>query len=221
MKFVNPCLSTVFVLITFMQFGCLSGGVVGSAKKLVEAKDYHGAIEVYQSIVDNKPGTTDARAAQLAIGELYIEHIHQPEQGIKTYEAIIAEAPASDEAAEAHYRLGMHAYRHKDYDTAQTQFGTIVNQFPHLELSYNAQLMLAKSYEGRQNFEQAVQVYGNFANRNPQSGRAPQALANKARIQRKILKNDDEAIRTLQLLVRKYGKIESAESYVKEAKKVL
>ena len=221
MKFVNFCLFTTFVLITVMQIGCLSGGAMGTAEKLSETKDYRGALEVYQNVVDTKPGTADARAAQLAIGELYIEHIHQPEQGIETYEAVIAEAPTSDEAAEAHYRLGMHAYRQKDYDAAQTQFGTIVNQFSHLELSHNAQLMSAKSYEDGQKFEQAVEVYDNFANRNPQSKRAAQALANKARIQRKFLKDDDEAIRTLQSLVIKYGKIKSAESYVKEAKKVL
>ena len=58
--------------------------------------------------------------------------------------------------------------------------------------------MSAKSYEDGQKFEQAVEVYDNFANRNPQSKRAAQALANKARIQRKFLKDDDEAIRTLQ-----------------------
>ncbi len=221
MKFYHFCLFTTFVLITVVQIGCLSGGVMGSAKKLVEAKDYCGAIEVYQSIVDAKPCTADARVAQLAMGELYIEDMNQPEQGIKTYEAIVTEAPASDEAAEAHYRLGMHAYRQKDYDTAQTQFETIMTQFPHLELSHDSQLMLAKSYEKGQKFEQAVQVFDNFANRNPQSKRAPQALASKARIQSKYLKDNDEAIRTLQLLVKKYGKIESAESYVKEAKKIL
>ena len=221
MKFANFYLLTTFILISVVQIACLSAGVTGSAEKLVEAKDYSGAIEIYQSIVDSKPNTADARAAQLAIAELYIERMNQPEQGIKTYEAIIAEAPASDEAAKAHYRLGTHSYRQKDFDTAQTHFGTIVNQFPQLELNHNAQLWLAKSYEKRQKYEQAVEVFDNFAKRYPQSKRAPQALASKARILRKFLKNDDEAIRTFQVIVRKYSEIESAESYVKEAKKVL
>ena len=43
--------------------------------------------------------------------------------------------PKSDEAAEAHYELGMHHYREKDYKAAQTQFDAIVNNFPQLELS--------------------------------------------------------------------------------------
>ena len=190
MKYVNACLFTTFILITVLQIGCLSTGVMGKAEKLVEAQDYQEAIEVYQSIVDSKPGTAAARAAQLAIGELYIVHINQPERGIKTYQAIIAEAPDSDEAAEAHYRIGMHAYRQKDYDTAQTRFETVVTQFPHLKLRQNAHLMLAKSYEGGQKYEHAVKTFENFANRYPRSKRAVQARANKARIQRKFLKDE-------------------------------
>ncbi len=221
MKFVNSCVFIIYVFISLMQFGCLSVSVMNSAKKLVEAKDYRGAIEVYQSIVDTKPGTADARVAQLAIGEIYIKHIDQPEHGLKVYEALIAGAPASDEAAELHYRLGIHAFYQKDIETAQTQFSIIVNQFSHLELSKKAQLVLARCYEKIQKFEQAIEVYNNFVQQNPQSKRTPQILAYKARIQQKHLKNDEEAIRTLQSLMRKYYNTESVESYVEEAKKVL
>ena len=191
-----------------------------SAEKLVEAKDYSGAIEVYQSIINTKPGTANARKAQLAIGILYIEHMNQSDKGIDAYEAIIAEAP-SDEAAEARYRLGSHSFHKQDYETAQLHFQTIVNQFSHLELSQNAHLMLAKSFEKAEKFEHAVEVYDNFANRYPQSKRAPQVLKNKAQIQREILKDVNGAIQTLQLLVRKYSKSKGAESYIKESKKIL
>jgi tetratricopeptide (TPR) repeat protein len=218
MKFVNYCLLTAFVIITVAQIGCLSGGALGTAEKLVEVKDYRGAIETYQSVVDTKPGTPDARKAQLAIGKLNIEKMNRPAQGIKAYEVVIAESPESDEAAEAHYRLGMYNYREKNYDAAQTQFDMIVNQFPHLELSHNAQLMLAKSFEEGEKFEQAVEVFENYANRNPHSERAVQALVNKARIQRKFLKDDTEAKRTLQFTVKKYSNIDGAESHIDKAK---
>lgn len=221
MKSINCCLLTMLILGTVAKIGCLSGGAMSSADKLVEAKDYSGAIETYQSIVANKPGTAKARKAQLAIGKLYIEHLNQPDKGIETYEAVIAHAPTSDDAAEAHYRIGIYAFHQKDYDAAQPHFETIVKQFSHLELSQNAQLLLARSYEEGKNFKQAVEVYDNFANRYPQSKRAPQALYNKAEIQREFLKNNDDAIQTLQLLFRKYQKIKSAESFVKKAQKVL
>ena len=190
MKFVNVCLFITFVLITIVQIGCLSTGAMGEAEKLVEVKDYSGAIEVYQSIIDTKSGAVEARAAQLAIGELYIAHLNQPERGIKTYQAVIAEAPGSSEAAEARYRLGRQAYHQKDYDAAQTYFRTIVIRFSHLRLHHNAQLMLAKSYEAGQKYEQAAETFENFANEYPQSERAAQALTNKARIQREHLKNE-------------------------------
>ena len=220
MKFINYCLLTTFMLVvTVVQIGCLSGGAMGTANKLVEAKDYRGAIEVYQNVVDTKPGTADAREAQLAMGKLYIEKMNRPAQGVQSYEAIITEAPESDDAAEARYRLGMYYYdREKNFEEAQVQFDAIVNQFPHLKLSHKAHLMLAKSYEEGQKYEQAVQAFDSFAHRNPQSERAAQALINKARIQRELIKDDDEAKRTLQFTVRKYGNVKGLESHIEKAK---
>lgn len=210
------------VLCVALLAGCLGGSsAIRNAEKLVEAKDYRGAIEAYQSIVDTKPGTLEARQAQLGIGKLSIERMNQPAIGVKAYQVVISEAPESDEAAEAHYQLGMHYYRQKEFASAQTEFDAIVNQFPQLELSHNAQLMLAKSYEEAQNFEQAVEVFDNFANRNPRSERAAQAIANKARIQREHLKNEEEAKRTYQSLVKRYGKVEGTEKEIERAKQEL
>lgn len=222
MKYVNYCLLIAMFLFSITQVGCLSGSALSTGDKLVEAKDYRGAINAYQSVVDTKPGTPEARKAQLAIAELNVERMNRPEEGIKNYEAIIAEAPDSDEAAEAHYNLGMYYYQEKqDYDSAQSHFDTIINTYPHLELSHRAQLMLAKSFEEGKKYEQAVEVFDNFANRNPQSERAAVALANKARIQRTLLKDDDEAKRTYQFMVKKYGKLDSAQSQIEKAKEEL
>ena len=202
--------------------GCLGGGgAIRNAEKLVEAKDYRGALDAYQSIVNTKPGTPEAHQAQLAIGKLSIERMNQPDAGVKAYQTVISDAPESDEAAEAHYQLGMHYYRAKEFTSAQTEFDIIINQFPQLELSHNAQLMLAKSYEEAQNYEQAVEIFDNFANRNPRSERAAQAIANKARIQREHLKNDEEAKRTYQSLVKRYGKVEGTEKEIEKAKQEL
>ena len=209
------------ILVAGWQIGCVAGSGLRAAEKLAVEKDYSGALAAYQSIVDTKPGTPEARQAQVAIGELLIEHMNQPAEGVKVYEAVIAAAPESDEAAEAHYNLGMHYYREKDYSTAQTQFDTIVNKFPNLELSHNAQLMLAKSFEDAKNFEQAVEIYDNFANRNPRSERAAIAIARKGQIQKDHLKNEEEAKRTYQSLVKRYGKVEGTEEEIEKAKQEL
>ena len=215
------CMFIVITLVVTVQIGCLPGGSLRTAEKLVEQKDYQGAIEAYQSIVDTQPGTPEALQAQVAIGKLSIERMNQPAEGIKAYEAVIAAAPESDQAADAHYELGMHYYRQKNYEAAQTQFDAIVNKFPQLELSHNAQLMLAKSFEEAQDFEQAVEVFDNFANRNPRSERAALAIANKGRIQRQHLKNEEEAKRTYQSLVKKYGKVDGTEKEIAAAKQEL
>ena len=203
------------------QIGCLPGGALSDAEKLAENKDYYGAIEAYQSIVDTQPGTPEALQAQLAIAELSIKQMNRPAEGIKAYEAVIAAAPESDKAAEAYYELGMHYFREKDFGSAITQFDAIVNKYPQLELSHNAHLMLAKSYEEAKSFEQAAEAFDNFANRNPRSKRAAVALENKARIQRQHLKDEEEAKRTNQMLVKRYGKIEGAQESVEKAKQEL
>ena len=220
-KRMNSYLLIAVILVAGVQIGCVTGNALRAAEKLAAEKDYPGALDAYQSIVDTKPGTPEAAQAQLAIGELLIEQMNQPAAGIKAYEAVLATAPESDEAAEAYYNLGMHYYREKDYKTAQVQFDAIVNKFPQLELSHNAQLMLAKSYEDAQNFEQAVEIYDNFANRNPRSERAAIAIARKGQIQRENLKDEEEAKRTYQSLVKRYGKVEGTEEEIEKAKQEL
>ncbi len=212
---------TAIILVAASQIGCLSGGALSNAEKLAENKDYYGAVEAYQNIVDTQPGTPAALDAQLAIAELSIQQMNRPAEGIKAYEAVIAAAPESEQAAEAYYELGMHYFREKDFKAAQTQFDAVVNKYPQLELSHNAHLMLAKSYEEAKSFEQAAEVFDNFANRNPRSKRAALALENKARIQRQHLKDEEEAKRTNQLLVKRYGKVEGAQESVEKAKQEL
>ena len=220
-KSMKYCAFITAILLLAVQLACVSGGGLRNAEKLAESKDYYGAIEAYQNIVDTQPGTPDALQAQLAIGKLSIGQINQPAEGIKAYEAVIAAAPESEQAAEANYELGMHYFREKDFKAAITQFDTIVNNFPQLELSQNAHLMLAKSYEEAKNYEEAAEAFDSFANRNPRSQRAAVAIANKGRIQQQFLKDEEEAKRTNQLLVKRYGKVEGAEETVEMAKQTL
>ena len=220
-KSVNYCALIAILWVAASQIGCLPGSALSKGDKLAADKDYYGAIEAYQSIVDTQPGTPDALQAQLAIGKLSIEQMNQPAEGIKAYQGVIAAAPKSEDAAEAHYELGLHYFREKDFKSAQTQFDAIVNNFPQLELSHNAHLMLAKSYEEAKEYESAAEAFDSFANRNPRNKRAAPALENKARIQREFLKDEEEAKRTNQALVKRYGKVEGAEDAVEKAKQEL
>ena len=187
----------------------------------MQEKDYQGAVDVYQTIIDSNPGTPAARQAQLSIAKLYVEKMNRPQQGIQIYQKLIAAAPNSEEAPEAHWGLGGYAFKSEDYQSAQQSFGVIVEKFPNSELSHNAQLMLAKSYEEINDYRKAVEIYDNVANRHPEGKRATQALVNKARIQRERLRDQNAAARTYQDLVKRYGNIEGTEESVSTAKQEL
>ena len=209
------------IAIGITQYACLSTNTYKLAEQRIQERDYQGAIDIYQAVIDEKPGTLEARKAQLAIAELHIHKIDQPEVGARMYQELIAAAPDSDETVEAHYRLGLYYFRTMDYESAQKSFDAIVNQFPHLERSHNAQLMLAKSHENARNFEKAVEIYDNVAYRHPNTKRVSQALINKARIQKDFLKDKNEAKRTYQLLVKRYGRIKEAGEAIEQAKQEL
>ena len=221
MKAVRYDIFILVAAIVIAQYACVASSPQRLAGKRIQEKDYQSAIEVYQTIVDSKPETPEARQAQLSIAKLYIEKMNQPQRGVQIYQDLIATAPDSEAAAEAHWGLGLYAFKAKDYQSAQQSFDTIINKFPASGRSHNAQLMLAKSYEETSDYRKAVEIYGNVANRHPEGKRATQALVNKARIQGELLRDQNAAKRTYQDLVKRYGNIEGTEESVNAAKQEL
>ena len=221
MKTIRYDIVTLVIVIMVAQYACVTSNPQRLAGKRIQEKDYQGAIEVYQAVIDSKPETPESRQAQLSIAKLYIEKMDQPQLGVQIYQDLIAAAPDSDEAAEAHWGLGLHAFKSEDYQSAQQFFDTIVNKFLTSERSYNAQLMLAKSYEELNEYGKAVEIYGNVANRHPEGKRATQALVNKARIQGERLRDETAAKRTYQSIVKRYGNVEGTEESVSTAKQEL
>lgn len=212
----------IIVITTLPQYACLSTSTQRHAEKLAHEQDYQGAIDAYQAVINSKTGTPEAYRAQLGIARLYIDQMNQPQLGIKAYQDLIAAAPDSGEAAEAHYRLGIYHFKMKDYESAQQSFDAIVNKFPNLgNLSHNAQLMLAKSYEEAGAYKKAVTTYDNVVNRHPESNRAAQALTNKARIQKEYLKDRITAEQTYQSLIKQYSDVEGAEEAIDDARREL
>ena len=195
------------IVVSITQSACMSKSMDEQIHQRVEKADYWGAVDLYQSVIDANPGTIEARQAQLGLAKLYIEKMYQPRPGIKIYQDILAAVPDSEAAAEAHYGLGLYAFKSKDYQSAQQSFNTIINNFPLLALSYNAQLMLAKTYHAAEDYEKAVEVYGNVANRYPDYKRAAQALVNKARMEQADLRDIAAAEQTYGFIVKRYGNV--------------
>ena len=221
MKAVRYDIFTLIAVIAMTQYACVASSPQQLAGKRIQEKDYQGAVEVYQTIVDSKPETPESRQAQLSIAQLYTEKMNQPQQGIQIYQDLIAAAPNSEEAAEAYWGLGLYAFKSEDYQSAQQSFDTIINKFPTSKRSHNTQFMLAKSYEETNDYRKAVEIYGNVANRHPEGKRATQALVNKARIQGERLRDQNAAKRTYQSIVKRYGNIKGTEESVNTAKQEL
>ena len=220
MRMVALVVMTIVTMLS--QYACLSTSTQRQAEKLTHEKDYQGAIDTYQAVINSKAGTPEAYRAQLGIARLYIDKMNQPQLGIKAYQDLIAAAPDRGEAAEAHYRLGIYHFKAEDYESAQQSFDAIVNKFPHLgNLSHNAQLMLAKSYEETGAYKKAITTYDNVVNRHPESDRAAQALTNKARIQKEYLNNRIEAEKTYKSLITQYHNVEGAEETIDDARREL
>ena len=220
MRMVALAMMTIVTILS--QYACISTSTQRQAEKLTHEKDYQGAINTYQTVINSKAGTPEAYRAQLGIARIYIDKMNQPQLGVKAYQNLIAAAPNRGEAAEAHYRLGIYYFKIKDYESAQQSFDAIVNKFPHLgNLSHNAQLMLAKSYEEAGAYKKAITTYDNVVNRHPESDRAAQALTNKARIQKEYLKDRIEAEETYKSLITQYHNVEGAEETIDDARREL
>ena len=215
-------LAMISIIAMLTQYACISTSTQRQAEKFAHEKNYQGAIDAYQEVVNSKAGTPEAYRAQLGLARLYIDKTDQPQLGVKAYQDLIAAVPDSGEAAEAHYRLGIYHFRIKDYESAQQSFDAIVNKFPNLgNLSHNAQLMLAKSYEEAGAYKKAIATYDNVVNRHPESDRAAQALTNKAKIQKDHLKDRIAAEQTYQSLIEQYNKVEGAEEAIDDARREL
>ena len=221
MKTIRHNIFTLIAVIAVTQYACVASSPQKLAGKRLQEKDYQGAIEVYQTVVDSKPETPEARQTQLSIAKLYIEEMNQPQQGVQIYQDLIAAAPDNEEAAKAHWGLGLYAFKSEDYQSAQQSFNIIINKFPMLGLSHSAQLMLAKSYEDTGDYETAIEVYDNVANRYPEDNRAAQALVNKAKIQEQLLRDENAAMQIYQSIIKRYGNIEGMEESVNTAKREL
>ena len=215
-------LTMISIIAMLTQYACLSTSTQRQAEKLAHEKNYQGAIDAYQVVINTKAGTPEAYRAQLGLARLYINKIDQPQLGVKAYQDLIAAASDSGEAAEAHYRLGIYHFKTEDYESAQQSFDAIVNKFPSLgNLSHNAQLMLAKSYEEAGAYKKAIATYDNVVNRHPESDRAAQALTNKAKIQKEYLKDRIAAEQTYQSLLKQYNSVEGAEEAIDDARREL
>ena len=84
---------------------------------------FNSAIKSYQYVVSQYPATSMARESALAIGNVYLEGLNDPEQATEAYQAFLEKHPRSSQSGEARKKLkeiaDMQAAR-KDQESAKS-----------------------------------------------------------------------------------------------------
>ena len=172
--------------------------------KLAAAGNYDDALAMYRQTVAEKPGSVDARQAQLEIASLQMTQLEAAEDGLATYQAVVDASPETAEGQAAGYAIGLYHFRSQDYAAASTAFRGVVQAAPTSDKAGEAQLMLAKSQEEAGNFEDALKTYGAFSQLHPDTDQALIALETRARLLDQLGRKAD-AIAERQRVVRDYG----------------
>ena len=80
--------------------------------------NFKSAVQSYQYVVSQYPGTRMARESALAVGNVYLKGLNDPEQATEAYQALLEKYPASSQSSEARKKLkeiaDMQAAREKE-----------------------------------------------------------------------------------------------------------
>lgn len=181
---------------------------------------YEEAIAVYERIAAKKPGSPEALQAQLRIADAYINNLNKKAEGMAIYQKIAETNPKSPEGLTARYRMGLVCFKDNDFSGAETHFRGVLNDAPMTKVGADAQLMLAKTYEKAQKFEEAEKTYNAFTTLHPSDPNAAVALLSRARLLEQAGKRE-EAVSAYQRIVREFGADASLQEQVNLATEAL
>lgn len=169
--------------------GALSGeraAIRGKALKgagdvsYLELGDYTGAISYYRRIISLSPGTAEARAARVAIGDIYRERFHDHLAAIAQY----ADVAASDAPEAPVYQLAVcKAYFElKNYRQVRTEARILLDRWPTHPLAEEAQLLNAQAWVLEKRPDQALSAFQALIDRRPREEILARALEGQAHI---------------------------------------
>lgn len=193
---------------------CVLALFVGCASKIQQAdkmamSDPKAAIPAYEEVIKTKPGTDEAKQAQLKMADAYYK-ADEMQKALGIYEQVANENPKTKFAGEARKAVGMHYYNSKEYDKAVEQFNKVSEEVPDSELASDSALLAGKSYEALNKNEDAVKIYLDFAKAHPTHRLAPQASITAAKIYETKLDMPDEAIEAYKFVTSKFPLSSSA-----------
>lgn len=124
-------------------------------------RNYEGAIKGYNYILEKYPASPQATSAQLMMGFCY-SWMGEPEFEIEDLETAAAKYPN----AAAHYYLGAAYQRQSQYEDAQKQYQTLLDEYPdanrwhRADAAYNIGVCL----EHTDKVDEAIEQYERFMN---------------------------------------------------------
>jgi tetratricopeptide (TPR) repeat protein len=146
----------------------------------LELGDFMGAISYYRRIISLAPGTAEARAARIAIGDIYRERFRDHRAAIAQY----ADVAGSDAPEAPHYQLEVcKAYFElKDYRQVRTEARLLLDRWPTHPLAEEAQLLTAQAWvlDGRS--EEALSAFQALVDRKPRDEILGRAFEGQAHI---------------------------------------
>ncbi len=169
--------------------GALSGekaSIRGKALKgagdvsYLELGDYTGAVLYYRRIISLSPGTAEARAARIAIGDIYRERFGDHLAAIAQY----ADVAASDTPEAPKYQLEVaKSYLEiKNYRQARTEARTVLDRWPNHPLAEDAQLLNAQAWVLEKRNQEAFSAFQALIDRGPRPEILARALEGQAHI---------------------------------------
>jgi tetratricopeptide (TPR) repeat protein len=204
-RFFGQVVSIFCLLALFV--GC--GSQVQKADKMAMS-DPKSAIASYEQVIKTKPGTEEAKQAQLKIADTYYKQLNDQPKGLELYNEVIKANPKTKYAGEAENSIGMHYFQAREFDKAVEQFQKVGEEVPDTDLAYDATLWIGKSYEESKKYQEAVKIYLDFLKVHPTHRIAAKVALAAAKIYEVQLDMPDEAIETYKLVASKYGLSSSA-----------
>jgi tetratricopeptide (TPR) repeat protein len=193
---------------------CVLAIFVGCGSKLQQAdkmamSDPKTAIASYEEVIKTKPGTDEAKQAQIKMADAYYK-MSEMQKALQIYDQVAKENPKTKFAGEAETAIGMHYYSSKEYEKSLEEFKKVGEEVPDTDLANDATLWIGKSYEMLDKNEDAVKTYLDFAKAHSTHRLAPQAALTAAKVYETKLDKPDEAIETYKFVATKFALSSSA-----------
>jgi TolA-binding protein len=175
------------------------------AENLYLKNQYKESVRVFLQIVDRYPGSKDAEAALLRVGQTFMLNLSNPQNALEYFSRLVTEYPNGDKVAPAREAMAVIFERNmRDYDKAIEQYRLLSEMNVPDPEKYT--LEVGRCLYLKEDYKQAINEYHKVLEKHPNSGYAAEAeyqIANCLFVSNKC----EDAIRQYNLVLDRYPAI--------------